>query len=90
MAARMVKHHPVGEVLACEATESNLDDLAEMAGAQMFTSPAGVRYALVESSRGTTRLEPGAYLVQRGEGRGAEYEALSGEAFTDPEHGYTR
>lgn len=81
MAARMIKHHPVGEVLACEATESNLDDLAEMAGAQMFTSPAGVRYALVESTRGTTRLEVGGALVQRGEGKRAEYEALSGDEF---------
>ncbi len=81
MAARMVKHHPVGEVLACEATESNLDDLGEMAGAQRMTSPRGVPYALVESDAGTTRLEVGGYLVQEGEGKRAQFRAMTADEF---------
>lgn len=80
-APRMTKYRPAGEVHCAEATESNLDDLAEMAGAQVFTSPRGGRYALVESASGTTRLDVGGFLVQHGEGKDATYEALDAEAF---------
>lgn len=77
----LVKYRPVGEVHAAEATERNLSDLAEMAGAQTMTSPRGAPYALVESPEGTTRLDVGGFLVQHGEGKRATYEALSAGAF---------
>lgn len=75
------KYRPIGEVHAAEATERNLDDLAEMAGASTFTSPRGERYALVEAAAGTTRLDIGGFLVQHGEGKGATYEAMDAETF---------
>lgn len=79
--AQLRKYHPVGDVQAAEATEANLDDLAEMAGASTFTSPAGARYALVESPEGTTRLDVGGWLVQDGEGKRATFRALSADEF---------
>lgn len=78
---QMTKARPVGEVLFCEATERNLPDLAEMAGAQTFTSPRGEQYALVESEQGTTRLDVGGFLVQHGEGKSATYEGMDAETF---------
>lgn len=79
--ATLRKYHPTGEVLAAEATESNLDDLASMAGATTFTSPQGDRYALVESPSGTTRLDVGGWLVQDGDGKRATFRALSADEF---------
>ena len=77
----LTKYRPAGEVHALEASESNLEALAEMAGGQLFTSPQGERYALVESPNGTTRLDVGGFLVQHGEGKAATYEALDADAF---------
>lgn len=78
----LTKYRPAGEVHAAEVTERNLDDLAEMAGAQTFTAPNGTRYMLVENDAGTTRADVGGFLVQHGEGKDASYEGMDAETFS--------
>jgi hypothetical protein len=78
---QMTKYRPAGEVQAVQVTENNFDALVKQTDGQPFTSPSGERYMLLESSAGTTRAAVGAWVIQHGEGKDAEYQGMDPEAF---------
>ena len=83
--AQMLKYRPVGDVLATEVTDKNLDDLAALTKAQVFTSPdrlGGTRYIVLTTADGSSqRADVGSYIVQDGEGKRATFSAMDAPSF---------